>query len=194
MEYDASVDPAATPLTWEEQQDLIPGYISTRAELNEAEQANILDAMEWAFRRKRPVLNESFLLGLHKRMFGRVWKWAGQFRKTQKNIGIDHWLVPMELSRLLADARAWVECTSYPPDEIALRFKHRLVAIHPFPNGNGRHSRLCADLLAVSLGREPFSWGSANLTNPTELRLRYITALRLADQHDLAPLIAFARS
>ena len=187
-------DDAATPLEAEEREQLIPTYITTRAELNEAEQIGIADADRWAFGRKRDVLDEGFLRSLHKRMFGGVWRWAGQFRTTARNIGVDAHQIALQLHQLLGDVRYWIEHGTYGPDEIAVRFHHRLVAIHPFPNGNGRHARLVADLLAVRLGQPRFTWGSANLVEPAETRKRYVEALREADNHNLQPLIAFARS
>lgn len=187
-------DDAATPLTPEERDQLIPTYITTRDQLNEAEQVNIAEADLWAFRRKRDVLDETFLLALHKRMLGSVWKWAGTFRTTERNIGIEPYRIGMELRHLLGDVRYWIEHQTYSPDEIAVRFHHRLVAIHPFPNGNGRHARMTADLLAVRLGRERFSWGSANLVEPAETRARYVAALKAADDHNIDGLLAFARS
>ncbi|MCC4293843.1 mobile mystery protein B [Brevundimonas aurantiaca] len=191
--FDAE-DDAATPLTPDERAQLIPTYITTRAQLNEAEQANIADADLWAFRRKRDVLDEAFLLNLHKRMLNGVWKWAGSFRQTERNIGIQAYRIGVELRQLLDDVRYWVEHQTFSPDEIAVRFHHRLVFIHPFPNGNGRHARLAADLLAVQLGQERFSWGSANLVTADETRATYVAALKAADAHDIGPLLAFARS
>ena len=185
---------AATPLTEEEREDLILSYITLRSELNEAEQANILEAEEWAFSRKRDVLDESFLKNLHKRMFGRVWKWAGTFRQSEKNIGVDAYQVPVELRKLLEDCRYWIEHGTYEPDEIAARFHHRLGLVHPFLNGNGRHARTAADLLLVKLGRPRFTWGRANLADAGETRDSYIAALQAADNHDNAPLLAFVRS
>jgi Fic-DOC domain mobile mystery protein B len=185
---------AATPLTEEEREDLILSYITLRSELNEAEQANILEAEEWAFSRKRDVLDERFLKNLHKRMFGRVWKWAGTFRQSEKNIGVDAYQVPVELRKLLEDCRYWIEHGTYEPDEIAARFHHRLVLVHPFPNGNGRHARTAADLLLVNLGRPRFTWGRANLVDAGETRDSYIAALQAADNHDNAPLLTFVRS
>ena len=187
-------DDAATPLTAEELADLIPSYISVRPELNEAEQSNILEAEEWAFSRKRDVLDENFLKNLHKRMFGRVWKWAGAFRHSEKNIGIDAYKIQVELRNLLNDCRYWIEHGTYEPDEIAARFHHRLVLIHPFPNGNGRHARTAADLLLAALGRPRFTWGRANLVNAGETRQTYIAALHAADHHEIDPLLAFVRS
>lgn len=186
-------DDAATPLTEEERADLIPSYITLRRELNDAEQANIVEAEEWAFARKRHVLDEGFLKKLHKRMFGRVWKWAGTFRHSGKTIGVDAYKIPIELRQLLDDCHYWIVHGTYESDEIAARFHHRLVFIHPFPNGNGRHARSAADLLLIELGRPRFTWGRANIVNASETRDTYIAALQAADHHDFAPLLAFVR-
>ena len=131
-------DDANTPLTAEEREQLIPYYITMRHELNEAEQVNIGQALRWVTSRKRDILDQDFLNQLHKRMFGDVWRWAGQYRTTPRNIGVEAYRIPMDIRQLIDDTRYWVEHETYPPDEIALRFSHRLVAIHPFPNGNGR--------------------------------------------------------
>jgi Fic-DOC domain mobile mystery protein B len=187
-------DDASTPLTHEEREGLIPSYITLRSELNEAEQANILEAEEWAFARKRVVLDEPFLTNLHKRMFGRVWRWAGEFRHADRNIGIDPYRIQVELRQLLDDCRYWIEHSTYEPDEVAARFHHRLVFIHPFPNGNGRNARLATDLLLVKLGRPRFSWGQVNLIDPGETRQRYVSALRAADNYDIRPLLEFVRT
>ncbi|MEE8296691.1 MAG: mobile mystery protein B [Hyphomicrobium sp.] len=185
---------ASTPLTAEERDGLIPSYITLRGELNEAEQANILEAEGWALARKRDVLSEKFLKNLHKRMFGRVWRWAGRNRRTDKNIGVGAYRISQEIGQLLDDFRYWITQGTFEPDEIAARFHHRLVWIHAYPNGNGRHARLATDLLLVALGRERFSWGSVNLTDPGETRKRYVAALREADNHNFEPLLTFARS
>ena len=187
-------DDTATPLGEEERQGLIPSYITLRGELNEAEQANILEAQEWAFGRKRNVLDERFLNNLHRRMFGNVWRWAGQYRRTGKNVGVDAYRIPLELRQLIDDCQFWIEHETYVPDEISARFHHRLVWIHPYPNGNGRHARLATDLLLRTLGREPFSWGSANLVDPGQTRAQYVAALRDANRHDFQMLLAFVRS
>ena len=186
---------AATPLTVEEQRDLIPSYISTRDDLNEAEQQNILRGQDWALRRRKPgLLNEKFITQLHKQMLGEVWRWAGDFRRSERNLGIPFYEIPAALRHLLDDVKAWIEVKSFSPGEIAVRFHHRLVAIHPFPNGNGRHARLMADLLIMKLGEKRFSWGSANLRDPVVMRAQYIAALKAADNYDYRPLLAFARS
>ncbi len=184
----------ATPLTPDERRGLIPSDITFRSELNRAEQDNIAQAHDWALARRRNVLTEQFVKNLHRRMLGDVWRWAGQFRTSERNIGMPYYEIPVALRQLLADAATWIEHKAYPPDEIAVRFHHRLVQIHPFPNGNGRHSRLMADLLVMQLGRDRFTWGSANLRDADEVRRRYIDALRAADNHDLTLLLAFARS
>jgi Fic-DOC domain mobile mystery protein B len=189
-------DDAATPLSAEEREGLIPSYVTLRGELNQAEQANIARGEAWALGRRRrdSVLKEQFLDRLHREMFGRVWRWAGAYRRTNKNIGVEHYRIATELRVLLDDVRYWIEHGTYPPDEIAARFHHRLVLIHPYPNGNGRHARLAADLLLQELGRPRFAWGRSNLVDATETRRRYVAALRAADGHDITPLLAFARS
>jgi len=187
-------DEDSTPLTEEERQQLMPSYISVRSELNDAEQRNILEAEAWAFKQKRDVLSEDFLKQLHKRMFGNVWRWAGKLRHSERNIGVEAYRISADLRQLIDDCRYWVDHNSYEPDEIAARFSHRLVHIHPFPNGNGRHSRIAADLLLVSLGRKRFSWGQANLVDANEARRRYINALHAADRHDYRPFLEFVRS
>ena len=187
-------DDASTALGEEEREGLIPSYITLRGELNEAEQANILEAEEWAFARKRDVPGERFLNNLHKRMFGRVWRWAGAYRRTDKNIGVDPYRIPQALGQVLDDCRYWINHGTYEPDELAARFHHKLVWIHPYPNGNGRHGRLATDLLLVSLGRPRFTWGSASLVDPGETRKCYVAALREGDNHNLEPLLEFARS
>src|SRR5262245_50664735 len=131
-------DDAATPLTPEERDAIIPAHVTLHAELNELEQSNIAEADAWAFLRRRNVLDEAFLRGLHRRMFNRVWRWAGEYRESPRNLGIDVHLIVPQLTQTIADARYWIEHESYPHDEIAVRFHHRLVWIHPFPNGNGR--------------------------------------------------------
>jgi Fic-DOC domain mobile mystery protein B len=187
-------DEANTPLTAEEQEQLLPTYITTRAELNEAEQVNITDASRWLVRTRNPdLLDDAFLRELHRRMFGDVWKWAGSYRQSERNIGIEAYRIPVAVRELLDDVRYWIEHETFAPDELAIRFSHRFVAIHPFPNGNGRFSRLIGDRMAQQLGRPRFSWGRISLTEASKTRKIYIAALRTADDGDIAPLLAFAR-
>ena len=187
-------DDAATPLTEEEKRDLKLSYIASRSELNAAEQENIARGQNWALRRRRDILSESFIRELHRHMLGDVWRWAGNFRTSERNLGIDFWEIPVAVRMLLEDAKTWIEKDTYPPDEIAVRFHHRLVHIHPFPNGNGRLARLMADLLIKQLGGAPFSWGRGSLRDHGDLRKGYIAALQAADNHDIRPLLDFARS
>ena len=184
----------ATPLTPEERRDLIPAHIAFRAEMNVAEQENIARAQDWALARRRDILTEKFIKDLHRRMLGEVWRWAGRFRTSERNLGTSYYEIGVGLRQLLEDTKVWIEFGAYPADEIAVRFHHGLVQIHPFPNGNGRHSRLMADLLIMRLGGERLTWGSASLQQAGEVRRRYIHGLKAADNHDYAALIAFARS
>lgn len=186
--------PGATPLDADELASLIPGHITAQGELNEWEQLNIVQGEHWARKQRKEILNEGFLRQLHQQMFGETWKWAGEFRKSDKNIGVDWFHIGVELKNLLDDVRYQIEHGTFPVDEIAVRFHHRLVAIHPFPNGNGRHARMMADLLVERLGKPRFSWGSKSLVNANDTRKDYIAALQAADARDMAPLLAFARS
>jgi Fic-DOC domain mobile mystery protein B len=193
------VEDGQTELTPEEKKGLKPTYITYRAELNEAEQANIVQAQRWLFGRRLKLnlvdlAKQDFVCEVHRRMYGEVWEWAGTFRTTDRNIGVDFYQIYPAMRVFLDNARVWLEYSSYPPDELAVRFHHRLVEIHPFPNGNGRLSRLMADRIAVSLGQPRFSWGRQQLVQVSEIRTRYIQALRQADQHDIRPLLDFARS
>jgi len=187
-------DDGQTPLTHEELEGLVPSHITLRGELNEVEHANIVSAQSWAYKRNNKMLSIDFLNDLHKRMFGKVWKWAGQFRASGKNIGVDAYKIQTGLKELIDNTAFWIEHNTYEPDEIAARFHHKLVFIHPYPNGNGRHSRMAADLLLRSMGKEPFTWGSKNLTNPGDARAEYIAALRAADGYDYEKLFKFVRS
>ncbi len=187
-------DNNTTPLTSEECEGLIPSHITLRRELNELEQQNILVADLWAFTRNRDPLNESFASGLHRRMFKDVWRWAGTYRGSNKNIGVDRNQIKLRLYEAFDNAKYWIEHKTFPPDEIAVRLHHTLVFIHPFPNGNGRWSRLMADIIAVRLGRPRFTWGRNALRTAAENRKAYIEALKAADNHNLARLTAFSRS
>jgi Fic-DOC domain mobile mystery protein B len=187
----------ATPLTPEERDALLQTWITDRDDLNEAEQENIVKGAAWARRRRGKavdLLKEDFAKTLHKQMFGEVWKWAGAYRQTERNIGIEAYRIPTEMPAMFGDVRYWVEHETHAPDEIAVRLHHRLTAIHPFPNGNGRHARLMADLLIERLGGQGFTWGGVSLANVGELRKSYVAALNAADNHDVGPLLKFARS
>ncbi len=189
-------DPSgATPLDPDESEGLLLDHIQTREELNKWEQENVQKALLWALTRKnRNLLSQSFIGTLHRKMFDDVWRWAGKFRTTEKNIGCDPAYIAINVAQLCEECQGWLEYKSYPADEIAARFHHRLVSIHPFPNGNGRHARLLTDLLLQELLDEPvFTWGNADLDNPSEGRGDYIKALKEADKGDIAPLLVFVR-
>jgi Fic-DOC domain mobile mystery protein B len=184
----------ATPLEPEEMEGLKFDHITTRGQLNEVEQVNIQEGLAWLVKsRGKNVLDESFIKKLHIKLLGGVWTWAGTFRKTEKNIGIDPIHIPVELRNLLDDVKSWITYQTYSPLEIAARFHHRLVKIHLFPNGNGRHSRIIADfLLTKELGCDPVDWsGGYDLQADNERREEYIAALRAADRHDYGPLLEF---
>ena len=198
MGIDFAYDEGQTPLDEEEKEGLLISTITTRGELDEFEQLNIEKAVEWTLRRKfkkENILTEEFIKGLHKRMLGEVWRWAGTFRNSNKNIGIDRLQIGIELKKLLDDTKYWIEHQSYEADEIAIRFKHRIVSIHCFANGNGRHSRLIADIIISHLfSMSVYSWDSSNLVKPDEVRKNYLTAIRAADKGNIKLLLAFART
>lgn len=189
--------PGATPLDPDEAAGLVPTHITTQGDLNAWEQANILQGDQWAGRqKKRDLLDEGFVRELHKKMFDKTWQWAGTFRKSNKNIGVDWPQISMKLRDLLDNTRYQIEHQVFDPDEIVVRFHHQLVWIHAFPNGNGRHARLMADILTVRLGLPRMTWGGGTvaLTSVGTIRETYLTALRAADQGQFTNLIEFARS
>ena len=184
----------ATPLDPDELEGLKFKHVTTRGQLDHLEQANIQEGLRWLSRRKNAdILNEAFIRQLHKNLFGEVWTWAGTFRTTEKNIGIDPQQVAVQLRMLLDDARYWIENNTYSPIETAVRFHHKLVYIHLFPNGNGRHARIMADaVLTKVLKLEPIDWASGHdLQEMNEHRRTYIHALQEADKGNYQPLLGF---
>lgn len=186
-----------TPLDENEKDGLLIKTIGTRGELDEFEQLNIEKAVEWTISLKfqpEDILSEQFIKQLHNKMFCDVWSWAGKFRKTNKNIGVDKYLVAEELRRLIDDCKFWIKNKTYSKDEIAIRFKHRLVKIHCFPNGNGRHSRLMADVIISKIfEKKYFSWSRSDINKKSEARTNYLKAIKKADKGDIKLLIEFAR-
>jgi Fic-DOC domain mobile mystery protein B len=190
-------DESATPISAEELEGLIPRHITLRSELNEFEQRGVVAGTRWAFgRRRRDLLTPRFVITLHRQMFRDVWRWAGTCRSTQKNIGVAPEQIQTQLKLALDDARYWIDNQTFSADEIGVRLHHRLVWIHPFANGNGRHARLMADLLVVQLGGARFSWGGADPLSQGDPRKAYIGALKAADKdrNDITALLKFARS
>jgi Fic-DOC domain mobile mystery protein B len=189
--------PGATPLDPDEAEGLVPLHITTQADLNAWEQANIALGDRWAARqKKRELLDEGFVRDLHRQMFDKTWQWAGPFRQSNKNIGVDWTQVAVKLRDLLNNTRYQIENHVFKEDEVAVRFHHQLVLVHAFPNGNGRHARLMADLLITRLGQPRLTWGgtSASRISFATIREKYLAALRAADQGQIEGLIEFARS
>lgn len=186
----------ATPLDPDEIDGLIPSHITIQSQLNEWEAANILKAEIWLFSHSNhdDFLSIDFVKLIHTKMFDDTWTWAGQFRLTERNIGVSPFTITTDLNNLLEDVRYQVIHESFPMDEIAYRLHHRLVAIHPFPNGNGRHARLMTDSLLVQAGEPRFTWGKQRLEAEGPVRKKYIHALQDADKHDYAALAKFVRS
>jgi Fic-DOC domain mobile mystery protein B len=195
----------ATPIDGEQREGLRLSWIGTKAELNEAEADNIVQArLKWRTRTRaggshrltfERLLDHATVRDLHQDMYGDVWSWAGQFRQRNINIGIDHWKITEAVSNLLSDTWYWVAGEHpMPLDRAACRFHHKLVEIHPFPNGNGRHAREMADLLLLTQGAKPFTWGSVNLVGTGKTRKTYISALIMADNGDYTELEAFVRT
>jgi Fic-DOC domain mobile mystery protein B len=179
---------------------LLISSVTTRGELDEVEQRNIEEALRWTIERRKKftsgeILTEEFIRELHARMLGGVWHWAGTFRNSNKNLGVDKYQIATAVRSLLDDCKYWIENKIFSEDEIAIRFKHRIVSIHCFANGNGRHSRLIADVIIEKIfNREVFTWGGKDLVQRSEFRALYLNALRRADRGDYEPLIQFSRS
>jgi Fic-DOC domain mobile mystery protein B len=188
--------PGATPIDPDTLAGLIPN-LSTQGELNEFEERNILEAVHWARRARganRDILKEPTLRKLHEKMFDKTWRWAGRYRLVGTNIGIDWYQIPVAVTNLCLDTRAQIEASIYPPVEAAARFHHALVAIHPFPNGNGRHARLATDILCERRGWKRPTWGARSLSVDGAERREYIAALKEADGYEIARLMRFMTS
>lgn len=185
-------DDNSTPLTAEEKDGLKLKWITLHSELNEAEARNIAQAQIWLMSNKnKDIFSDTFLRELHKKLFGDVWKWAGVYRTSERNIGVAPYQIPIKLMQLFDDVKFWIENKTYSNREIAVRLHHKLVQIHPFPNGNGRVSRLMADLVLGKLEGTKLYWGNTNLVNVSEVRSSYIAALRKADGGNYADLMEF---
>jgi Fic-DOC domain mobile mystery protein B len=188
---------ANTPLTPEEQDGLIPN-LATHEELNEWERDNILQARQWALGDRQLTrlgpMSENYIRELHRRMFDQTWRWAGTYRKTEKNLGVPVADIREQLGQSLGNVQYRLENKTYEVDECAIRFHYELVVIHAFPNGNGRHARLIADIVAAKYGGLVFSWGSKDLIPAGKARATYLAALRAADHGDIKEILKFARS
>jgi len=198
MGLNLEYDNGQTLLEDDEKEGLKIKSISIRKELDEFEQVNIQKAVKWSLSNNftiDKILTEDFIKLLHKKMFDEVWTWAGSYRKSNKNIGVDKYEIGIELKKLLDDARLWYSDKVFSPDEFSNRLKHRLVKIHLFPNGNGRHSRLLADIIITKVFKLPvFSWGNKNLTTISDVRTKYISTLKASDEGNYSKLVKFSRS
>ena len=198
MELNLNYQEGQTPLDENEIDGLLIDTITTQQELDEHEQLNIEKAIQWIISNNfttEKVLTEGFIKKVHKKMFENTWKWAGEFRQSEKNLGVDWIKIGIELKQLLDDTKYWIENETYPADEIAIRFKHRIVQIHCFSNGNGRHSRIMADIIIEMIFREPvFTWHYSNMVTGDHIREKYIMAVKEADKGNISSLISFARS
>ena len=198
MGLDLEYTEGQTPLDEDEKEGLLIPTIATRGELDEFEQQNIEQAVQWSIGRNfkpETVFTEAFLRSIHKRMYGDVWAWAGTFRNSNKNIGVDKWQIPTALRSLMDDVKYWHANNIYQPDELTIRFKHRLVSIHCFANGNGRHSRLLADIVIGKIFKLPvYTWGAGASIKYQDQRDAYLQAIKAADVGNMKPLIEFARS
>jgi len=182
----------ATPI--EDVSSLIPTHITSRQELNEWETANILEAAKkYLLRRKKIELDLVFIKEVHREMFDKTWRWAGKFRQSNLNIGVDWHKVPEELKKLVDDIKFWQKQNSFSLFEQGVRLHHRLVFIHPFINGNGRQARLVADVFLFSHEAKMPIWPSRELLEETDIRQRYLDALKAADKGDYKPLEEFTR-
>lgn len=197
MGLELEYEDGQTPLSEEEKEGLLIKSITTHGELDEHEQLNIEEAVKWTIQNSfnvNEILIENFIRKLHKKMFKNVWSWAGEFRRSEKNIGVKWVRIGLDLRQLLDDTKYWIEKETYPPDELAIRFKHRLVNIHCFPNGNGRHSRLMADVIVENIfDKDVFTWNYSNMVKAGQTRRDYIVAIRQGDNGNIQPLIDFAR-
>lgn len=188
--------PGQTPIDSDEKQGLIPQHIKSISELNEFEEMNIREAADryLSGHRRHHLDDPEFLKHVHKEMFGQTWRWAGHYRKSDKNLGKPWVMIPEEMKKACDDFRHWLENRTYDAVEIAVRFHHRLVSIHPFPNGNGRHARLAADIFLHDRNHKLLTWGGTELFRPEEGRKVYIDGLKKADKGDFEHLIRFAAS
>lgn len=191
--------PGATPLSEEDLEGLRIPSITTHGELNEAEAANIIRGQDWALRTRRArladMLSHTFLQRLHEAMLGELWTWAGEYRGRDTRIGVPHPQVPESLHTVLEDARTGLKHTTYSPEEFAIRLHYRIVTVHPFRNGNGRHARMVGDVALIRhFNRPAFPWGRSPIRTADAVRQAYRDAVVAADHHDFLPLLAFATS
>ncbi|WP_027477803.1 Fic/DOC family protein [Curvibacter gracilis] len=104
----------------------------------------------------------------HRRWLGNVYEWAGQERSVNMGKGGFNFAAAAQIPRLLAGFEAevlqrWTPCDHLSHEGLveAIAVSHvELILIHPFREGNGRLSRLLADVMAVQAGRNPLDYSS----------------------------------
>lgn len=188
----------ATPLSPDDLLGLKLPHVQTRAQLNEIEAANILQGQNWVSSLKVLTLDDifsrDFVIALHKNLFGDIWQWAGTFRLRELNIGVEPKNIPIDLHNFLEDAKCWLEFKHFSDLELSARIQHKLVQIHPFVNGNGRHARIFTDIVRVFLlNKKPLRWAKAKLEDMTTERAAYIAGLRKADGGDFSEMVDYLK-
>lgn len=179
-------------------QFLLPEHadVATNNELNELEALNIADAFAWADDQTwqtADFFTQHVLREIHAKMFDQVWVWAGTYRSREVNIGN---CPPEEISTRLEQVLGNLSYQSEngrSAHDVCTALHHCIAQIHPFPNGNGRHARLVARLLAQTMGleRSSLTWGSTEYADEDTRKAAYISSLRAADDGDFGPLKSF---
>ena len=170
--------------------------IKTRQELDELEHKNNNKAYAKYLlmnpsKKALPMTYQS-LCEIHKDMFGEVWSWAGEKRTSEKNLGVSPVKIGSEIHRFLHELHQW-EKEGAPPSEIAAKMHHRLVAVHPFENGNGRWARLVTNLYLHKNGQPLIQWPTDPDFVEKVFRPQYLAALKSADKGDYKPLLKLHR-
>lgn len=190
----------ATPLNADELKGLLIDTISTQAELNFAEQQSIIESSKWIYSTNhKNILSDIFFRKLHRKMFESIWDWAGIYRASEKNIGIEPYKIAGEIKKLCDDCEYWIKHNTFDWPELAARFHHKVVWIHPFANGNGRFARILTDILLKEHRQLLLSWGrntfnGDDFMSESKLRAEYIASLREADNKKFQRLIEFIKS
>jgi Fic-DOC domain mobile mystery protein B len=185
----------STPLDHDQIKGIRFAHLTTMGELDELEDENIQRGLEWLNHQKtKDYLSIEFLCKLHEKLFGEVWKWAGKFRTVEVNISkYRHHDVRPQLHNFFEDIKLWISGGKMSWDEISAEMHHRLVTIHPFPNGNGRTTRIFTEYVQKRNQQQVTSWGSTRKIDQKKRRDDYIKALRLADIGDFRALIDFMK-
>lgn len=113
---------------------------------------------------------------------------AGQYRRTNVRIGGAVFIPPeaYQVAQAMDDWEHWLRTAArtWHPVQRAALAHHRLAAIHPFIDGNGRTARLIMNLLLLRDGYPPTVIRRAN-------RKQYYQVLARADRGDDKPIVNF---